>query len=118
MFWKRNRLTRPQSNKLQAAFEEAKEATRRAAFLSLAGLTSSDESYKQGLSELLRVCRAEALSSGQAIGQSESQVDNAIGTLCDQDNDRLKHASDKDIAEFAVESGEIVKRFLAGLDQR
>jgi len=52
------------------------------------------------------------------MGQSAPQVDDAISALCDDDTARLKNASDRDFKEFARDSGEIVKRFLAQLDKK
>jgi hypothetical protein len=96
-----------------ATFENAKEATRRAAFLNLAGAMSSDASHKQGLADLFRVCRSAAIAAGAAVGCTETQVDAEISELCDADTRRLKVASDKEFTEFAQESSAIVKRFLA-----
>jgi hypothetical protein len=99
-----------------ATFEKAKEATRRAVFLNLAGKMSSSAPYKQQLAEIFRVCRSAAITAGAALGYAETQVDAEISELCDADTRRLKVASDKVFTEFAQESGEIVKRFLADSD--
>jgi len=52
------------------------------------------------------------------MGQSPLQVDDALAALCDDDTARLKNASDGEFKEFARDSGEIVKRFLAQLDRK
>jgi len=118
MFWRRKRLSDATSVDDQVTFDEAKEATRRAAFLNLAGRMSSDESYKQNLAELFRICRSAAISAGAAMEQSALQVDDAIAAQCDDDSARLKNASDRKFKEFVHDSAEIVKRFLAKLDQK
>ena len=99
-----------------ATYENAKEATRRAVFLNLAGKMSSDAPYKQQLADIFRVCRSAAISAGAAVGYTETQIDAEISELCDADTRHLKLASDKVFKEFAQESGAIVKRFLAASD--
>jgi len=101
----------------QVAFEEAKEATRRAVFLNTARHMTSDETYKQNLARLFQICRSKAISAGAAMGLSERQIDEAISALCDDDYARLKNASHKEFVEFAKDSHEIVQKFLAKLDR-
>jgi hypothetical protein len=96
-----------------ATYENAKEATRRAVFLNLAGKMSSDAHYKQQLAEIFRVCRSAAIAAGAAVGYTETQIDAEVSELCDADTGRLKVAPKELFTEFAKESGEIVKRFLA-----
>jgi hypothetical protein len=116
MSWKRENSADGKSQQSRATFENAKEATRRAAFLNLARAMSSDASYRQGLPDLFRVCRSAAIAAGAAVGYTETQVDAEISELCDADVRRLKFASNKMTAEFAQESAAIVKRFLAASD--
>ncbi|MEO8375687.1 MAG: hypothetical protein ABI471_10715 [Sphingomonas bacterium] len=113
MFWRRGKTDTNKPTKPDVSFEEAKEATRRAAFLNFAGEMSEDEPYRQQLSELFRVCRSAALAAGALQSHSDGEVDAAIGALCDADNARLREASDEEFRNFARESGEIVNLFLS-----
>jgi hypothetical protein len=92
-----------------ATYENAKEATRRAVFLNVAGKMSSSAHYKQQLAEIFRVCRSAAIAAGAAIGYTETQIDAEISELCDADTRRLKVAPNEAFTEFAKESGEIVR---------
>jgi hypothetical protein len=98
------------------AFEAAKEATRRAAFLNTASDLADGDPQKRDLALLFRVCRASALATGEAIGKSQSDVDAEISALCDADVARLKKGSDKKLQEFGRESEKITKAFLASID--
>lgn len=111
MFWRRKSAEAPK----RFTFEQAKEATRRAAFLNVTQGMTADEAYRQGLAELFRTCRLYALEAGAAVGHSEAEVDAAISQLCDADNERMKAASDEDFSHFAQESGAIVKQFLSAI---
>jgi len=113
VFWRRRKEAPEEPSGKPARFEDAKEATRRAAFLNVAQGMTSDEAYKAGLKELFRVCRSQAIAAGAAEGHSEAEVDAAISQACDADVVRMKAASDEDFRRFAEESGEIVKRFLS-----
>jgi len=115
MFWRRNKSSTKEAAAEITAFAEAKEATRRAAFLNVAQLMTTDEAYKRQLADLFRLCRAKALAAGAAEGRSEAEVDAAITALCDADVARLKKASEEEVRAFARESGEIVKRFLSAI---
>jgi hypothetical protein len=99
-------------------FEMAKEATRRATFLTTGAKMPGGASSAREMATLFRVCRTVALTAGGAVGQSAEQVDAAIAAQCDEDVVRLKSGSDEDIREFSRESGEIVKAFLATLDEQ
>jgi hypothetical protein len=103
-------------NDATRAYEAAKEATRRAAFLNLASQLPEGDLAKEDLALLFRVCRASALATGAALGQSQTEVDAAISALCDADVARLKRAPNRKVREFAHESGEITKTFLASVD--
>jgi hypothetical protein len=113
MFWRRNKSSTAKPATVSRSFEEAKEATRRAAFLNVAQGMTTDEAYKQGLAELLRTCRSEALAAGAAEGRTDAEVDAAIADLCDADVARMQRASDDEFRDFAQESGRIVNEFLA-----
>lgn len=118
MFWKKKAASEGKQADV-ARFEAAKEATRRAVFLNTAGrMPTADTSLIQGLETIFRACRAEALAAGEALGQSQAQVDATIGALCDDDAVRLKNGSDSDIREFSQESREIVNSFLGTLSQQ
>jgi hypothetical protein len=116
MFWRKKAQSSEGGSRGAVTYNEAKEATRRAAFLSLAAKMSPDEEYKQQLAELFRVCRSAAHSAGVAAGFSESEIDNEIGALCDADTARLQQASDSEFQSFTAESGQIVKAFLGKLN--
>lgn len=113
MFWRKKIRVVEEPTQQRVAFDEAKEATRRAAFLNVAQGMTTDDDYRQSLAELFRVCRSEALTAGAAEGRSEAEVDAVIAALCDADTDRLKGATDEEFGQFARESGEIVKNFLS-----
>jgi len=113
MFWRRRKTVTAEPKQAGVSFAEAKEATRRAAFLNVAQGMTTDENYKQGLAELFRVCRSQAITAGTAEGKTEAEVDAAISALCDADTARLKNASDEDFRQFTEESGKIIKSFLA-----
>jgi hypothetical protein len=98
------------------AFEQAKEATRRATFLHTASQLPTSDPYRQDLAMLFRVCRASAMATGAAIGKSPAEIDAEISALCDADVARLKKASDKAVQQFADESKKITKAFLASVD--
>ena len=110
--WKREKSADGKSQQSFAAFENAKEATRRAVFLNVAGKMSSDATYKQQLAEIFQLCRSAAITAGVALGYTETQIDAELSELCDADTRRLKVAPEKVFTEFARESGEIVMRFL------
>lgn len=119
MFWKKKapQETKPPVDPARY-FEMAKEATRRATFLNTAAKMPGGASSAPELATLFRICRTVALTTGAAVGQSTEQVDAAIAAQCDADAVRLKSGSDEDIREFSRESGEIVKAFLATLDEQ
>ena len=114
--WRRTGSDNKVSERRRPSYEEAKEATRRAVFLNTAAKTTSDAAYKQGLAELFRACRSEAIKTGAEEGRSEAETDAAISQLCDFDVERLKGVSDDEFRLFVRESGEIVTRFLAILN--
>lgn len=113
MFWRRKKSDGGEPVLPTVTFEEAKEATRRAAFLNVAQGMTADEDYRRQLAEPFNVCRSAALAAGAAEGNSPQQIDAAIGALCDTDTARLKSVSDAEFQDFVRESGEIVKQFLA-----
>lgn len=117
MFWKKKQAE-PKATKSPPDFEMAKEATRRAAFLNTAARMPGGEANAEQLAMLFRVCRSVAISAGAALGQSQAQVDAAIGAKCDEDVARLKNGTDEQMREFSRESGEIVNAFLATLDEQ
>jgi hypothetical protein len=98
------------------AFEQAKEATRRASFLNAASQLPDDHPDRRDLAHLFRVCRAMALGTGAAIGKSQPDIDTEIAALCDADMTRLKKASASAVQDFARESHKITKAFLATVD--
>ncbi|MCW3848793.1 hypothetical protein OF829_16265 [Sphingomonas sp. LB-2] len=114
-FWRRKKVAEDSPPKTIITFGEAKEATRRAAFLNVGARVTDDEERKAGLAELFRVCREAAISAGAVEGLSQTEIDDEIGALCDADVDRLKAGSDKEFVAFAQESGVIVNRFLEKL---
>src|SRR5258708_1932153 len=120
MFWrKKNQPNAGAAGGEAVTYEEAREATRRAVFLNLAGKMTSDQAYKENLAELFRVCRSQALLAGAASGLSETEIDKEISSLCDSDTARLKEASDtefREFREFAAESRQIVNDFLGKLN--
>ena len=116
MFWSRKKPNTGQSIGPSTSYEDAKEATRRAAFLNVAQAMSEDEVYKRQLSELFRICRSAAISAGAMAGYSGAKVDAEIGALCDADTSRLKSSSDDEFRDFVRESGEIVTQFIGKLD--
>lgn len=113
MFWRRNKADNNQPGGSNVSFEEAKEATRRAAFLNVAQWMTEDDDYRQQLSELFRTCRSVALAAGASEGRSAAEIDATIGALCDADTARLSQGTDQEFQDFARESGEIVNRFLS-----
>lgn len=98
------------------AFEAAKEATRRAAFLKTATRPSGGEAEKRDIAMLFQVCRASALAAGEALGQSQIDVDAAISQLCDADIARLKASSPQTIQKFGEESDKIARAYLLTVD--
>jgi hypothetical protein len=104
------------SKEAARAFEAAKQATRRAAFLTRASQLPASNPDKQDLALLFRVCRAAALANGAAVGQSAEEVDAAISALCDADIAKLKKSSDRAVQDFARESHKVTKAFLATVD--
>jgi hypothetical protein len=113
MFWKNKGAPDAKATDLHRAFEIAGEATRRATFLNVAGRMPQGGAVKQELALLFQVCRTKALEAGAAIGLSQAEVDAKIAALCDEDAARLKNSSDREFREFARDSAEIVKAFLA-----
>jgi hypothetical protein len=118
MFWNKKKQREASTESLAPTFEMAKEATRRAAFLNTASRMPGGAANARDLATLFRVCRSVAISAGAAVGQSQAQVDAAIATQCDADFVRLKAGSEEEMREFSRESGEIVKAFLATLDEK
>ena len=116
MFWKRKVAPDAKRANLHRAFEIAKEATRRAAFLNVAGRMPQGDAIKQDLVFLFQVCRTKALEAGAAVELSQAEVDTKIAALCDEDVARLKISSDDEFREFARASAEIVNAFVATLD--
>lgn len=112
MFWKR-KPSAEQPVPAKERFEAAKEATRRAVFLSVAQGMTADDDYKRQLSELVLTCRSAAVKSGTSTGHSEVEIDAAIASLCDADVSRMRNATDQEFVAYTQESGEIVKRFLS-----
>lgn len=118
MFWDRKKISgQGLSRSGRPSFQEAKEATRRAVFLSTAGKMTTDTAYKQSLAELFRVCRTEAIRAGATEGFLEADIDRELSELCDADVARLKLASDDEFRHFARESRDLVNRFLEALQQ-
>lgn len=113
MLWGRKKVGSAKPATKEVTFVDAKEATRRAAFLNVAQGMTADEGYRQSLAGIFRVCRAHAIAAGAAEGYSETDVDASIGEICDADTIRMKAASDEEFRQFAKESGEVVKTFLA-----
>ena len=95
------------------AYDQAKEATRRASFLNAASQLPESDPDRQDLAMLFRVCRATALGTGAAIGKTQIEVDAEIAALCDADVARLKKASHSAVQDFARESHKIAKAYLA-----
>lgn len=98
------------------AYDQAKEATRRASFLNAASQLPESDPDRQELALLFRVCRATALGTGAAIGKSQPEIDAEIAALCDADIARLKKASQSAVQDFARESHKIAKAYLATVD--
>lgn len=101
---------------LVQAFEAAKEATRRAAFITATARPHGGEAAKKDIALLLLVCRASALAAGEAIGKSQAEVDAAISQLCDADIARLKQTSQETVQKFGEESDKIAWAHLMTLD--
>src|SRR5262245_51511546 len=104
MFSKKKGAPDAKGADLHGAFDIAKEATRRATFLNVAGRMPQGDAVKQELALLFQVCRARALEAGAAIGLSQAEVDAKIAALCDEDVARLKNSSDDEIREFSRDS--------------
>jgi hypothetical protein len=98
------------------AYDQAKEATRRASFLNAASQLPESDPDRQDLALLFRVCRAMALGTGAEIGKTQPEIDAEIAALCDADIARLKKASPGAVQDFARESHKIAKAFLATVD--
>lgn len=98
------------------AFEDAKDATRRATFLNAASQLPQTDPNRRDLVLLARTCRAAALASGKVLGKSEADVDAEINSLFTADIARLKAKPDRDVQEYARESYRITKAFLATID--
>jgi hypothetical protein len=114
MFGKNKQASGKDGDRVRA-FEAAKEAARRAAFLNTASNVPEGQA-KQDLALLFRVCRASALAAGEAVGQSQSEVDAAISAMCDADVARLKKGSDRALQEFGRESDKIARAYLLTVD--
>jgi len=93
-------------------YEDAREATRRAAFLNTARSPDSGEEHRIGLAEVFRSCRDRALTAGLAKGLTAEQVDAEIAQMCEDDVVRLRQVTDEEFTAFANESGDVVTRFL------
>jgi hypothetical protein len=98
------------------AYDQAKEATRRASFLNTASQLPQSDPDRRDLAMLFRVCRAMALGIGAEIGKTQPEIDAEIAALCDADIARLKKASHSAVQDFARESHKITKAFLATVD--
>jgi hypothetical protein len=97
------------------AFEAAKEAARRASFLKVSRSAGS-EAEKRDVALLFRICRASALAAGEAVGQSQVDVDAAISQVCDADIARLKKSSPQTVQKFGEESDKIARAYLLTVD--
>ena len=115
MFWSRKKSDQDTPERTGPSFADAKEATRRAAFLNTAGKMSPDIAYRQSLAELFRVCRSAAINAGTLEGFTQVEIDKAIEALCHADVERLKAVTDDEFRLFAQESGKVVNAFLAAL---
>lgn len=98
------------------AFEAAKEATRRAAFLKTAARPSGGEAQARDIALLFQVCRASALAAGEALGKSQVDVDAAISQLCDADIRRLQQSPPRNVQKFGEESEKIARAYLLTVD--
>lgn len=104
----------PGDSALRQAFEDAKEATRRATFLyTAAKLPGAGEQLAGALKATFDTCRTNTLALGERLGLSAVGIDAEIGAMCDADAERLARATLPEVEAFTRESGEIVQRFLA-----
>ena len=110
MFWRKKK---PAANPQGPTYAEAKEATRRAVFLSTAQDMTTDAAHRKRLEDLFRHCRSQALVAAAREGVSEARADAEISALCDGDVARLKTATDEEFRRFTEESGQVVSRFIA-----
>lgn len=112
MFWKSKKAAADIQPEPRFTYEEAKQATRSAAFLNVAHGMTDDKEYKQQLRLLFQTCRTAALTAGVAAGHSEAEIDGAISGLCDTDTCNMQTASDDDFRQFVGKCGQTVKDFL------